>query len=204
MPSAKQTVRQGYNRISHRYRNDLGQGPDAKDMVAWLEWVDGKIGRPGSVLELGCGMGIPAAKVLSHKHDYLGVDISDIQIKRARLLVPAARFRRADMSGLRFEPALFDAVVSFYAIIHLPLGEQKPLIRRIFKWLKPGGSFAAILGHGRWTGREKNWHGTEMFWSHGDHATYRSWLVAKGFKVASRSLVREGNGAHNLFLCLKP
>jgi SAM-dependent methyltransferase len=204
MADAKQTVRRGYNRISSLYRDDLGRGLDAKDMTRWLSWVEKRIGPAGAVLELGCGMGVPAARILSRRHEYLGIDISDVQVKRARLLVPGAKFRRADMSELRFEPALFEAVVSFYSIIHLPLGEQRPLLRRIFKWLRPGGVFAAILGHGRWTGRQKNWHGAEMFWSHEDHWTYRWWLEEAGFKVSRRNLVRDGRAAHNLFLCLKP
>lgn len=204
MPDAKSTVRRAYNRLSRRYRDDMGRGPDAKDMEPWLSWVEEGIAGPGRVLELGCGMGIPAALRLSRRHDYLGIDISDVQVKRARSLVPAARFKRGDMCRLRFRPALFDAVVSFYAIIHLPLREQKPLLKRVFKWLRPGGTFAATLGKGRWTGRERDWHGTEMFFSHQDHQTYRSWLEDIGFKVVRRNLVREGRGGHPLFLCRKP
>jgi SAM-dependent methyltransferase len=204
MPDTKGTVRRGYNLISRLYRDDLGRGPDAKDMTRWLSWLEGRIGGRGRVLELGCGMGVPAVRRLSRKFDYLGIDISDVQVQRARSLVPGVRFRRADMARLRFGPSAFDAVVSFYAIIHLPLGEQRPLLKRVFKWLRPGGVFAAILGHGRWTGRERDWHGAEMFFSHQDHRTYRAWLEGMGFEVERRNLVREGRGGHHLFLCRKP
>ncbi len=206
MPDSKQVVRKGYNRISFRYRDDRGRGEDAKNMLPWLGWAGQRVKKGGRVLELGCGMGIPAAKYFARNHSYLGVDISDVQIRRAKKLVPQGRFRRADMAQLRFPAESFDAVLSFYSIIHLPLKEQRPLLRRIYRWLKPGGAFAAMLGHGRWTGRDKNWFGAEMFWSHADHPTYSQWLEEAGFKIVRHKPVKEGKSGkavHELFFCLK-
>lgn len=37
-------------------------------------------------------------------HDVVGVDISSVQINRARRLVPPARFIQADASELSFRP----------------------------------------------------------------------------------------------------
>ena len=204
MSISKQTVRRGYNLISRRYRNDRGLGADAKNMKPWLQWVDSRLPKSSRILELGCGMGIPAAKYFSAKHHYLGIDISDVQIQRAKRLVPRGLFRRADMAKLKFRPSSFEAVLGFYALIHLGLREQKPLFKKIYRWLKPDGIFAATLGWGRWTGREKDWHGAEMFWSHADQGTYRRWLKEAGFKISRLKLIREGKGGHALFLCVKP
>lgn len=52
-----------------------------------------------------------------------GVDFSAVQVGRARQLVPAAVFVQADATQVSFQPASFDAVVSLYALIHLPLDE---------------------------------------------------------------------------------
>lgn len=57
-----------------------------------------------------------------------GVDLSDTMIERARELVPGARFLRGDVTSVDevdFDAASFDAVVSFYALIHLPLADQQ-------------------------------------------------------------------------------
>jgi len=43
------------------------------------------------------------------------VDISDVQIERARRLVPGATFIRADVTEIDFPAAGFDAVVCLYA-----------------------------------------------------------------------------------------
>jgi len=203
VPHPKQIVRNGYNQISRNYRDNRGHGVDAKNMIPWLRWIDGRLEKGSRVLELGCGMGIPVAKFIARSHSYLGVDISDVQIRRARELVPQGEFQRADMGRLRFRTAEFDAVLAFYSIVHLPLAEQFPLFRRIFKWLKSRGIFVAILGHGRWTGLEKNWFGEEMFWSHTDYKTYRLWLEKTGFKVIRHLFVKEGKGGHDLFFCMK-
>jgi cyclopropane fatty-acyl-phospholipid synthase-like methyltransferase len=204
MPNSKQLVRSGYNRISRHYRDNRGTGPDAKYGRYWLRELDRHLDHGSRILELGCGMGVPVAGYFSGKHNYLGIDISDVQIQRAKKLVPAASFKRVDMARLRFNHGTFDAILSFYAIIHLPLGEQKPLFHKIFRWLKPGGLFLSILGWTRWTGREKNWHGTSMFWSHADQETYHQWLLKAGFKIIRKRLVREGKGGHYQFLCVKP
>ena len=203
MPASKKLIRRGYNRISKNYRTDRGTGPDAKKMMPWLGEVDRLLKKGSGILELGCGMGIPAAKFFAVKHDYLGVDISDVQVQRANKLVSGAKFRRADMTRLRFSPATFNAVLAYYSVIHLPLREQRPLLKRIYRWLKPSGIFQATLGWGRWTGWEKNWFGAEMFWSHTDQKTYRRWLQAAGFKIEKERLIREGKGGHVLFLCRK-
>jgi SAM-dependent methyltransferase len=60
-----------------------------------------------------------------------GVDLSAVQVQRARRLVPGARFLLADATQVRFAAASFDAVVSLYALIHLPLDEQPGLAGRI-------------------------------------------------------------------------
>ncbi len=53
-----------------------------------------------------------------------GVDISDVQVERARRLVPGAVFLRADATDLDFPSGSFDAVVCLYALIHMPLDRQ--------------------------------------------------------------------------------
>ncbi len=134
-----------------------------------------------------------------------GIDISGVQIERAKPLVPSARFVRQDMTKTRLHPGSFGAVVSLYAIIHVPLREQRPLFRRIWRWLAPGGMFLSILGAGRYRGIERGWLGSEapMFWDHASADTYRRGLEAAGFEVEHREYVPEGEVGHELFRCRK-
>ena len=129
-----------------------------------------------------------------------------MQIQRARELVPSATFICEDMSALRFPAQSFDAVVCFFALIHLPLAEQPQLLQAIATWLRPGGIFMATVGHRAWTGLEKNWLGVEggdMWWSHADANTYRHWLIDAGLTVEQEAFVPEGAGGHALVVATR-
>jgi hypothetical protein len=110
------------------------------------------------------------------------------------------------MTTVRFPAGAFRAVVTFYAVIHVPLRKQRPLIRRIHQWLAPGGFLVAILGKTAWTGTETSWLGVdaEMYWSHAAAPTYEKWLRAAGFTILRREFVPEGTSGHELFIAQKP
>ncbi len=203
----KDMVRQGYDQISYAYRAD--EEDAALDSYhGWIGELLSQLASAGgacpAVLDLGCGCGIPVARRLAASCAVTGVDLSPVQIERARKLVPNAELICADMSALQFAPARFDAVTAFYSIIHLPLAEQPGLFRAIFGWLRPGGLFMAILGSSDWTGTEENWLGAAMYWSHTGEAGYRDWLAAAGFEILWTRFIPEGSSGHCLFLAQKP
>jgi len=156
--SRRDLVRRGYDSISRAYRDDEGRAnpgkPDERT-DQYEGWVDAlaELLRPRArVLDLGCGAGVPATKLLAERNfDVLGLDISAVQIERARRLVPGAAFEQADMATWEHEPASFDAVVCFYALIHVPLQDQLNLLPKIRRWLRPAGYLLAIVGAERWT-----------------------------------------------------
>ena len=76
-----------------------------------------------------------------------------MQVRRARELVPEADVSCGpDAASLDFPVESFDAVVSFYALIHLPQDEQQELLRKVAGWLRPGGWFVCTTGSQAWTG----------------------------------------------------
>jgi hypothetical protein len=111
------------------------------------------------------------------------------------------------MTALALPAQAFAAIVSFYAIIHVPLAEQRALFSNIYDWLQPGGYLMATLGAGAWTGTVENWldvAGAQMYWSHADTATYQEWLEEQGFVICWSHFVPEGDGGHSLFLAQRP
>jgi ubiquinone/menaquinone biosynthesis C-methylase UbiE len=109
-------VRRGYDALSYHYRSD-----DAEEgrYAPWLAALRARVPDRGSVLDLGCGCGVPVGRSLAAAgYQVTGVDISDVQIERARRLVPAGTFIRADASTVTFPAASFDAVVCLYALVH--------------------------------------------------------------------------------------
>ena len=200
----RDVVRRGYDALSYHYRSDdAGDGQYAP----WLADLHRRLPAAAAVLDLGCGCGVPVARFLADAgHHVTGVDISDVQIERARRLVPTGTFLRADATRLDLPPASFDAVVCLYALIHMPLADQPRLIREIAGWLRPGGELLATVGSTAWTGTDDNWLGgdTTMWWSHADAATYRSWLQEAGLTVTSEEFIPEGAGGHTLFRAVRP
>ena len=195
----KEAIRHVYDQISLLFpANEDGEGQYAPWISAMLERL-----APGSaVLDLGCGRGVPVARALAQAgHAVTGVDFSEVQIKQARSLVPAALFRCADMTELELPEGMFDAVVSFYALIHVPVEEQAPLLERMARWLKPGGLFVATVGYWEWTGSDEDWLGDEtpMWWGEVAAATYREWLGQAGLKVESEEFIADVDIGHALF-----
>lgn len=201
----RELVRRGYDTISLAYRSDDGTAApaSAEDVSRYAGWTAELAGllRPGArVVDLGCGAGIPATRQLvSHGLRVLGVDFSSVQLRRAHQLVPQARLVQADMTAFSLRPASVDAIVSFYALIHVPLADQLALFPRIRDWIRPGGYFLAIAGAGRWTGTE-HYLGADMFWDHADTGTYLRWLQAARLTPIWDRYIPEGTSGHSLIL----
>ncbi len=202
----KETVRRGYNKLSYAYRAD-DTSDDYEDYASWIGVLAERLPGGAPVLDIGCGCGLPATKVLANCFEVTGVDFSEVQIERATRLVPAARFVCGDISEQCFPPGSYAAVVSFYAIIHMPLREHPGLFRKIALWLRASGYFLATVGHSEWTGEDETYLGVpggRMCWSHADEATNVRWIEEAGLHVHWTEFVPEGNSGHTLVLAQKP
>ena len=165
----------------------------------WAADLAARLPEGARVLELGCGGGMAETKELAERFRLTGVDLSERQLERARRRVPNAHFVRGDLTAMDFPPAAFEAVVSFYALIHVPLPDQQALFPRIRSWLRPGGYLLAIVGSRRWTGTE-HYLGADMFWDHADTDTYLHWLTTANLSPRWHRFIPEGDSGHSLIL----
>lgn len=197
-------VRRGYDELSYLYRAD---DAPAGRYAPWIAGLRSRLPPGGSVLDLGCGCGVPVARDLAASgFAVTGVDISEVQIRRAVRLVPAAVFMVADAARLAFADSSFDAVVCLYALIHMPVDLQPELLSRLGRWLRPGGWLLTVTGQEAWTGTETGWLGGQapMWWSNADAPTYRDWIERAGLAVIEQSFVPEDDGGHALFWARRP
>jgi SAM-dependent methyltransferase len=202
----KEIVRRGYDKLSYAYRADDTRD-DYEDYASWIGVLAERLPGGVPVLDIGCGCGLPATRVLADRFEVTGVDFSEVQIERARRLVPAARFVCGDISEQSFAPGSYAAIVSFYAIIHMPLEEHAGLFRKIALWLRPAGYFLATVGHSEWTGEDETYLGIpggRMCWSHADEAANLRWIEDAGLHVLSTEFVPEGKSGHTLVFAQKP
>jgi ubiquinone/menaquinone biosynthesis C-methylase UbiE len=196
----KETVKAGYNSIADRYLAERTR--DSADVRLLDDFIE-RLPVNASVLDAGCGAGVPIAQILSEQFKVTGVDFSEAQIELAKKNVPAAKFICADMTKLDFPENSFDGICSYYAIIHIPREEHESLLKDFYRFLKPNGLALLCLGAEHLIDDiDENYLGTRMYWSHYDTETYLKMLTDCGFSPIWSKFVGDSScaGAGHLFV----
>jgi SAM-dependent methyltransferase len=123
-----------------------------------LEEVHRSDSERGLVVELGCGPGVTAARLLAAGFDVVAIDSSPAMLAIARKRAPRATFVEGSFVTAEIPPC--DAVVSVGEVFnYLSDAANTPkalerLFARVYKALWPGGVFLFdMLGPDRFTGR---------------------------------------------------
>lgn len=196
----KGLIREGYNAAADDYsktRHRFNNTKYLKKLVALL--------KPNStILDIGCGAGLPIDKFFADKgHKVLGIDISGKQIGLARRNVPQGSFEVKDMSELKKGSFKADAVISFYAIFHIPREEHEALFKKINSFLPPDGLLLVTMGSNEWEGVESNFHGVEMWWSHYGANKNRQIVESADFEIIFHDIDTSNNEKHQIILARK-
>jgi SAM-dependent methyltransferase len=202
----KEIVREGYDAIAESYLA-ARSGSHPGDIELLQELIQ-RLPRGAKVLDAGCGAGIPVTRMLSQSFDVIGVDFSEEQIRLARKLVPETEFICRNIIGLDFPDESFDAICSYYTIIHVPREEHRGLLQNFHRILKPGGLVLLCMGAGDLSeGIEEDFFGTRMYWSHFDAETSLRMLEDCRFHIIWSRIVTEqlifGGGQHLFVLAQK-
>lgn len=184
----KVLVQRGYDGCAAAYhearKNEAGHELDL--LTRRLE--DG-----ATVLDVGCGAGVPYTRTLAQRFNVTGVDSSSGMIQRARANVPNGNFILGDIMSAEFPPASFNAVVAFYSVFHLPREEHQELFRRIYDWLQPGGYLLCTLSRSSEAGyTEDDFFGVTMYWSNYGLEDYKEILTRVGFSLLETSVIGHG------------
>jgi ubiquinone/menaquinone biosynthesis C-methylase UbiE len=190
----KQVVEQGYDQVAHTYAH-LEDGTEWPRM-RWLKKVLDRLSPGSSVLDLGCGSGVPADIEISKEHLVTGVDISQTQINLARQNNPTGNFLHGDAGSIEFDNSTFDAVVSFYTLEHIPRIEHETILRRINKWLRPGGLLLISMEAGDYEGFFGEWLGVQMYMSCFDPETMKKLVNRVGFELLETAVETQVEQGH--------
>lgn len=180
-------VAHSYDAIAERYAAWTGDALSGA-RARYVEMLQEQVSPGAAVLDLGCGTGVPVARALATQYRVTGVDGSARSIELARQNVPNATFLQADMTQVAFPPQSFAAVISSYAIIHVPRTEHPALLQRIAGWLQPGGLLVATMGALESEGTEEDWLGAPMYFSHFDAETNQQLVTNAGFEKVEATL----------------
>ena len=195
----KSIVREGYNAIAAKYLTT--RSDESEDFQLLQELVE-RLPKGAKVLDAGCGAGVPVTKYLSLFFDVIGIDFSDEQIRMARQLVPEAHFLCSDMTQLTLADSSFDAICSYYAIIHIPRQEHQALILNFHRMLKPSGLVLLCLGADDISKDLHDYLGAPMYWSFYNAETNLNLVKGCGFDIIWSKVVADSTspGAAHLFV----
>jgi SAM-dependent methyltransferase len=95
---------------------------------------------PGPTADIGCGSGREVAWLCANGYPATGYDASEGLLAEARARYPGLAFHAAALPGLEgIADGGFANVLCETVIMHLPLGEIAPAVRRLMSLLQPGG-----------------------------------------------------------------
>lgn len=189
-----QKVKAGYNLAAKNYSSKFrDQFKNEKHLAKLVEVL-----KPNShVLDLGCGAGKPIDSYLISKGmKVTGIDLSEAQIELARSYVPDASYEVRDMSELKGDEYQVDAVVSFYAIFHTPRENHADLLKKFRSFLYSGGYLLITMGATDWEGKEDNFCGAEMYWSHFGADKNKELVKEAGFEILFSEIDDAGGEKH--------
>lgn len=197
-------VRNGYNRIAYKYLEM--RKPDSLDVQILHRFTE-RLSEGSAILDAGCGSGVPVTLQLTSRFKVIGVDFSISQLRLARELVPSADFLCQDLTRLGFMESCFDAICSYYAIIHIPRNYHAHILADFNRLLSPDGILFICLGADDLEDDvQKDYCGEEMYWSHYDAGTNRRMLKESGFRELWSVIIQDatfGYGKHLFVLAEK-
>lgn len=176
----KKVVKAGYDKIASEY--SAIRKSDSEDVRLLRQLVD-RLPKNAIVLDAGCGSGYPVARFLDQYFHLTGIDFSLNQLQLAKQQVPRVELVCADIANMPFREDTFDAVCSYYAIIHIPRNEHERALVGFLNTLRPGGLALLCMGAGDLPIDTSSYHGTPMFWSHFDRDTNLKMIRDTGLHI---------------------
>jgi SAM-dependent methyltransferase len=114
-----------------------------RDLFASLQ------GSSGSLLEIGCGIGVDSIQLAKAGFDVTAVDLTENALQVAKEFAAhrgvTIDFQLANAEQLDFADASFDAVYSFGVLHHTP--DIEKAVGEVHRVLKPGGTAYVMLYH---------------------------------------------------------
>ncbi len=189
----KALVRAGYDSGNYTREFRTSTSLSGFEAIMFTRLVE-KLREGDSVIDLGCGAGVPYDSYLAGKgYGVLGIDFSSKHIAQARENVPGASFVLADYTAINLPDSAFGGLLALYTLFHVPRAEHEQILRKMHGSLKNGGVALITLGtSGFEYSEENNWAGSPvMAWSSWPPETYYEMLSGAGFSILRKKY--EGN-----------
>jgi uncharacterized protein len=149
----------GYDRVATGYAEQFADELAGKPFDRWLLERVAELADGGPIADVGCGPGHTTAHLAGAGVAVTGFDLSPAMVAEARLRFPEIGFEIADLRNLLRPPTApgWQAVVAWYALVHLSGAELPAAVAALTRVLVPGGWLAFALHVG-----DEVWHLDEL------------------------------------------
>jgi 2-polyprenyl-3-methyl-5-hydroxy-6-metoxy-1,4-benzoquinol methylase len=185
----------GYEEVADRFMSSR----DSRIGVATVREWSGALPPRSSILDLGCGHGVPISQMLIEDgFSVYGVDASMKLIAAFRKRFPNAPTECSAVEDSELFRRTFDGVVAWGLMFLLPADLQSVLIHKVARALNPGGNFLftspkeTVIWRDALTNHESISLGAER---------YQRILRAKGLVLAGEHF---GDGDNHYYSASKP
>jgi len=135
------SIEGGYDRLSAKFDQSVFRTPDPV-----LAGLQNQFYRCGQALDIGCGTGAVLQRLQPFAERVVGVDLSQNMLARARAhLGPEPTLLRGDFLKMYWEER-FDLITSVGVLGHIQARQQDEFFRRVYRALRPGGTFMTVTG----------------------------------------------------------
>jgi SAM-dependent methyltransferase len=196
MESAAGRVVDIYQRHAFAWSRDRG---DRLHEKAWLDRFLALLPDEPTVLDVGCGSGVPMARYLiEHRCRVTGVDASSAMIAMCADRFPGQEWHVADMRTLDLNRT-FDGIVAWDSFFHLPQAEQRRMFPIFGRHAAAGAGLMFTSGPS--AGEEiGSYRGEPLYHASLGGDEYRRLLRDSGFDVVAHVAEDPSCGRHTIWL----
>lgn len=155
---------------------------------------------PPSVLDIGCGTGIPLTRhLVSCGAQVTGLDISTKMLQKARRTIPEGTFIMGDITSCMIN-GNFDGVLAWDSLFHIPLEEQIRTLKKVIRSLDPNG--VALFTTGGQRGEiVSEMFGQKFYYSSLSKRQYEDILAEENCQVLFNEIDDPSGLGHRVICC---
>lgn len=178
-----------YNNIAEIYSEETNKSELSKEydyiLRKFFKLINGD-----NILDAGCGNSPTTTKYTNT----VGLDFSSGQLNQCNNT--DAELIMGDMINIPIENNIFDGIVSFYSLIHIPTDSKKSVFKEFKRVIKDNGYMLIVVGSNEWKGSNDNWldSNIEMKWDMSGPKKIKEQLTDVGFNIIEQVKVNSSLG----------
>ena len=171
------------------------------EIIGYLERFGGLIERGRTILDAGCGDGVPVDRYLVNQGFAVnGIDASARMIELARRNVPEGFYEVKDMVHLNEGEYCVDGVVSLRAMLHIPREDYPVLLRTFTSFMPNGGALLLTMRSDGWRQRGQGVLGASASRHHDDAGGATQLVEDAGFSIVLNHIYGSGDETHQVIM----